>query len=104
MPYITSVEQIGYDRGQAVGYDLGVKEADERLLAAQRALERSQEQSLAAQRSLLVRQLNRKLGPISADSIDQINTLPIAQLESLGEALLDFGSIADLTAWLDNQE
>ena len=104
MPYITSVEQIGYDRGQAVGYDLGVKEADERLLAAQRALERSQEQSLAAQRSLLVRQLNRKLGPISADSINQINTLPIAQLESLGEALLDFGTIADLTTWLDNQE
>ena len=23
MPYITSVEQIGYDRGQSVGYDWG---------------------------------------------------------------------------------
>ena len=25
MPYITSVEQIGYDRGQSVGYDRGMQ-------------------------------------------------------------------------------
>ena len=93
MPYITNVEQIGYARG--------VAEADERLLAAQRSAD---ERLLAAQRSLLVRQLNRKLGSISTDSIDRINTLPIAHLESLGETLFDFETIADLTAWLDNQE
>jgi Domain of unknown function (DUF4351) len=30
----------------------------------------------------------------------QINTLTIEQLDSLGEALLDFASIDDLMAWL----
>ena len=38
MRYITSVEQIGYDRGQVVGYDLGVKEADQRLLERERSI------------------------------------------------------------------
>jgi len=31
-----------------------------------------------------------------------VRSLSIAQLESLGEALLDFNSIQDLTDWLDN--
>ena len=89
MPYITSVEQIGYDRGQVVGYDRGVREADQRLLEAQR--------------SLLVRQLTRKIGLMPINMIDRINTVPIDQLESLGEALFDFDSIVNLTNWLDKQ-
>ena len=111
MRYITSVEQIGYDRGQSVGYDRGVEaeaqrsrelilEAQERLLEAQRS---SQERLLEAQRSFLIRLLTRKIGSMSVNTIDRINSLPIEQLESLGEALLDFGSIDDLTSWLETQ-
>ena len=33
----------------------------------------------------------------------QIDRLPIAQVEALGEALLDFGSLADLEVWLAAQ-
>ncbi|MCY7407262.1 MAG: DUF4351 domain-containing protein [Alkalinema sp. CAN_BIN05] len=95
MPYITSVEQIGYDRG--------VREADQRLQEQLLEAQRSQERLLNAQRSLLVRQLTRKIGPMPSDTIDRINTVPIDQLESLGEALFDFESIVDLTTWLDNQ-
>ena len=87
IPYITSVEQISYDRGQVVGYDRGV-EAE---------AERSQERLLEAQRSLLIRRLIRKIGSMPVNTIDRINTLLIAQLEFLGEALFDFESIADLT-------
>jgi hypothetical protein len=76
MPYITSVEQIGYDRGQEDG--------------AQRQA-----------RSLLVRLLNYKFRSIPDRIFTQINTLSIAQLEDLSEALLDFQSIADLTTWLN---
>ena len=104
MPYITSVEQIGYDRGQVVGYDRGVEAEAERsreqLLEVQRS---SQERLLEAQRSLLIRQLTRKIGSIPVNGIDRINNLPIEQLESLGEALFDFESIGDLTTWLDSQ-
>ena len=111
MRYITSVEQIGYDRGQSVGYDLGVEaeaqrsrelilEAQERLLEVQRS---SQERLLEVQRSLLMRQLTRKIGAIPINTIDRINNLPIEQLESLGEALLDFDAIDNLTGWLETQ-
>jgi hypothetical protein len=31
----------------------------------------------------------------------QIKDLPLAQLEELGEALLDFSQMSDLVAWLD---
>jgi Domain of unknown function (DUF4351) len=78
MPYITSVEQIGYDRGEVEG--------------AQRQA-----------RSLLVRQLTRKLGSINDLTIDRISTLSIPQLDELGEALFDFHSIAELDRWLSQQ-
>jgi hypothetical protein len=52
-------------------------------------------------RSLLVRQLTRKFGSIDDRTLDRINTLSIKQLESLGEDLLDFGSMDDLTTWLE---
>nr|WP_242041860.1 DUF4351 domain-containing protein [Alkalinema sp. FACHB-956] len=55
------------------------------------------------ERSILLRQLNRKFGALDDRTLDRINVLAIEQLESLGEALLDFGSIEDLTTWLDNQ-
>ncbi len=78
MPYITSVEQIGYDRGLQAGEEKG-------------------------QRSLVINQLTRKVGSISDQTLDRVNALSSDQLESLGEALLDFGSIDDLAAWLENQ-
>ena len=58
---------------------------------------------IEAQRSLLTRLLTRKIGSMPISTIDRINSLPIEQLESLGEALLDFGTIDDLTNWLENQ-
>jgi predicted transposase/invertase (TIGR01784 family) len=55
------------------------------------------------QRSLVLRQLTRKVGALPEHILDRITTLSLAQLESLGEALLDFTAIADLSAWLDHQ-
>jgi hypothetical protein len=59
---------------------------------------------LARDRSLILRLLTRKVGAVPDHEIDRLTTLSLAQLEALGEALLDFGSIADLTAWLDSAE
>lgn len=56
-----------------------------------------------ARRSFILRLLARKLGVIDDRTLDRVNALTVEQLESLGEALLDFGSIDDLTSWLDNQ-
>jgi hypothetical protein len=75
MPYITSVEEIGYDRGVRFGEETG-------------------------RRSLILRLLTRKVGLIDDQTNDRISNLSIVKLESLGEALLDFRSIDDLTTWL----
>jgi hypothetical protein len=53
-----------------------------------------------AERSLILRQLNRRVGQLPDVVILQVESLPIQQLEALGEALLDFTSLADLESWL----
>lgn len=50
--------------------------------------------------SLILRLLNRRLGEISSTLSQQIQELSLEQLETLGEALLDFTSLTDLTTWL----
>jgi predicted transposase/invertase (TIGR01784 family) len=49
---------------------------------------------------LVLKILTRKLGNISPEVRSRVNSLDINKLESLGEDLLDFTSMADLEAWL----
>ena len=49
---------------------------------------------------MTLRQLNRRCGPLSEPTTAQIQALPLEQLESLADALLDFQGPADLSAWL----
>ena len=56
------------------------------------------------QRSLILRQLTRRVGGISESLTDRIQALPIVKLEILAEDLLDFRGLDDLTDWLDGNE
>ena len=49
-----------------------------------------------------LRLLNRRIGSIAPDLETQIRNLSLDQLESLGEALLDFSEPADLATWLEH--
>jgi Domain of unknown function (DUF4351) len=51
-------------------------------------------------RSLVLRQLNRRVGTLSEAVQTQVTALPLEQLEALGEDLLDFTSLTDLQNWL----
>jgi predicted transposase YdaD len=53
--------------------------------------------------NLLLRQLNRRIGEISAELSANIQSLSLESLENLGEALLDFQSVEDLEQWLENE-
>lgn len=77
MPYITSVEEIGFERGHQAGRQEG-------------------------ERLLILRLLVRRVGVLPAEVQSRVESLPLEQLEALGEALLDFTSIADLEAWLQS--
>jgi predicted transposase/invertase (TIGR01784 family) len=50
---------------------------------------------------LILRLLNRRVGAVSIDLEARVKTLPLTQLEELGEALLDFSQMGDLVDWLD---
>ncbi|OCQ97057.1 hypothetical protein BCD64_15840 [Nostoc sp. MBR 210] len=54
----------------------------------------------AGERSLVLRQLARRVGELPQDVREQVETLSLEQLENLGVALLDFTSMADLLSWL----
>jgi hypothetical protein len=72
--FITSFEEIGRAEGRAEG-----------------------------QRDLILRQLERKVGPLASDVAQQISALAPDQLLDLSDALLDFTSSADLMDWLATQ-
>ncbi len=67
----------------------------------QRGLEKGLQQGVAqGEQSLILRLLKRRIGELSPTMLQQIQDLPLVQLESLGEALLDFTSTDDLVTWL----
>ncbi|AFZ50643.1 DUF4351 domain-containing protein [Dactylococcopsis salina] len=51
------------------------------------------------ERSLILRQLTRRVGELPQPWRDQVNSLSLEQLENLGEALLDFQGMEDLETW-----
>jgi predicted transposase YdaD len=81
--YVTNAERFGFERGIERGIEQGIEQG-----MAQEA------------RSLILRLLSRRVGALSSEERSQVESLPLEQLESLGEALLDFSSAADLDEWL----
>ena len=84
MEIVTSWMRTGIKQGREEGLLEGI----------QKGLQRETE--------LVLRQLNRKIGPLTPEIEDQVKRLEIEELENLGETLLDFGQIEDLTNWLNN--
>ncbi|MEH2043904.1 DUF2887 domain-containing protein [Nostoc sp.] len=54
-------------------------------------------------RSLILRQLNRRVGAVPEQLQRQIQELSVEELEALGDALLDFSTLADLERWLQGE-
>jgi hypothetical protein len=75
MRYITTGERIGYERGIEEGRQEG-------------------------ERLVILKLLKRRLGELSPETTQRIQSLSVNQLENLSEALLDFSSMADLFNWL----
>jgi predicted transposase/invertase (TIGR01784 family) len=53
-----------------------------------------------AQMSLILRQMVKRLGKIEPETENHIRQLSIQELENLGDAVLDFKNMSDLTVWL----
>jgi predicted transposase YdaD len=51
--------------------------------------------------SLILTQLNAKLGPLSPPQQAKVQALPLTRIQGLTIALLNFTDLADLENWLD---
>lgn len=69
----------------------------------QEAFEEGKQEGFENERSLIIRQLIRRVGKITSDSDAKIRNLSLSQLEELGEALLDFTQPSDLKEWFKSQ-
>jgi hypothetical protein len=59
------------------------------------------EQGIEREKTLILRQLKRKLGEINPALETKIMELSIDDVEALGEALFDFSAVEDLINWLN---
>ena len=70
-----------------------------------RGLEEGQQQGRKAEAAAMsLRQLKLRCGPLTPEQSTRIQSLPLADLEALADALLDFQGPADLTAWLAHRQ
>ncbi|MBW4556441.1 MAG: DUF2887 domain-containing protein [Trichormus sp. ATA11-4-KO1] len=84
--------------------DKSQREVEEMLgitLQETRVYREIREEAEQREKSLIFRLLTRRVGELPQEVREQIETLPLEQLENLGEALLDFTSMADLRSWLE---
>jgi predicted transposase YdaD len=54
------------------------------------------------QAKMLLKFLNRRFGDLPENQVAQIQALPIAQLDELGEVIFDLADLAELEAWLQD--
>ena len=83
---------------------LNLKEADvTQTQFYQEVLEIGEKKGLQqGEANLTIRQLKRRCGNLTAIQEQKVRSLSISQLESLGEALLDFQNMSDLENWLQD--
>jgi hypothetical protein len=83
--------RLGIERVRAVDPMFGIELAQARV---------DRDATAEGEVSLAIELLTRKLGDVTPQLLDRVNNLQLDRVESLGEALLDFTSIAELENWL----
>jgi predicted transposase YdaD len=99
-------ESVIYQEWRAEALREGLEEGrkEGRREGLQLGLQQGLQQGLQhGEATLVLRLLRRKLGSLDPALENKIWALSTSQLEALGEALLDFNSLEDLTAWLARQ-
>ena len=92
MEIVTSWMRTGIKQGREEGL----------LEGRQEGLLKGRQEGLQRETELVLRLLKRKIGPLTPEIEAQVKRLEIEELENLGETLLDFAQIEDLTNWLSN--
>ena len=88
MPHIMSFERLARDAGREEGRQEGREEGRQE----------GRRQGVAI---IVTRQARKKFPDLTSDDENAIGALPLANLELLGEALLDFSGLQDFRNWIN---
>ncbi|NER24918.1 MAG: DUF4351 domain-containing protein [Symploca sp. SIO1C2] len=81
----------------------GLAESVKHTRVYQEGLETGNEQGREQEgQTLVLKLLSRKVGKLPPKLESQVKALSLEGLEELAEALLDFSTLDDLSAWLQN--
>lgn len=86
MPYVTSIERMGIEKGRVEGRVEGIVEGH-----------------LKANEDIALYFLQRQFGALSEETKNLIHSLSIERITQLSHEMFDFKSPNDLEAWLNNQ-
>ncbi|MDJ0564993.1 MAG: DUF4351 domain-containing protein, partial [Microcystis sp. M49629_WE12] len=95
--------ELGIEQGIERGIEQGIEQGIERGIeqGIERGIEQGIEQGIEREKTLILRQLKRKLGEINPSLETKIMELSIDDVEALAEALFDFSTVKDLISWLN---
>ena len=96
---IQEAEVKAKQQGLEQGIERGIEQGIERGI--EQGLERGIEQGADRERSLILRQLSRRVGELPEDIQGQLQQFSLDNLEALADALFDFNDIEDVKQWLD---
>ncbi|MBE9007411.1 DUF4351 domain-containing protein [Fortiea sp. LEGE XX443] len=109
-PFLRVTLELLYNLQQNLRINQNIETEDRELVMRlaplyQQDRERARQEGLQqGEQQLILRLLNRRLGNLDLSLIERVQRLSIEQLEALGEALLDFCTVADLEVWLSQQK
>jgi len=91
--FYQEVLQIGRREGSKQGIQQGIQQG------MQRGMQQGVRQGEA---NVVIRQLTRRCGKLTSSQIKKVRSLSLAQLDALGDALLDFKHLPDLENWFSS--
>lgn len=83
---------------------LGITDLKETRVYQEAREEGREEGRQAEARTLILRQITRKLGDVPEALQNQVNQLSLESLEVLGEDLFDFATVSELEAWFAQRD
>jgi len=99
--FYQEVLEIGEKKGLQQGMQQGVQQGIQQGI--QQGMQQGMQQGVQqGEANLTIRLLKRRCGNLTAIQEQKVRSLSISQLESLGEALLDFPNMSDWENWLQD--
>ena len=95
-------QMLGIELSEVRAFQDAINEGEQK--GRQEGEQKGRQEAQQQARALVKRQLAKKLGSLSSGVQKRLDRLSIEQVESLGEAFLDFDSISDLKGWLSSVE